>query len=89
MGRNGYIYEARNGDSVYIGKARELAEIFGVPREKVTCAYSQCHKLQGYELTKVEDALADSDEDRITPEMWQQWDDECMKFRRAYAQRRK
>jgi len=88
MGRNGYVYEARKGEDVYIGKAGELAEIFGVTREKVTCAYSQGYKLQGYELTKVEDALADSDGDRITPKMWQQWDDECLKFRRAYAQRR-
>ena len=87
MGRNGYIYEARNGDSVYTGTSRDLAEIFGVSREKVTCAYSQGYKLQGYELTKVKDALADSDGDRITPKMWQQWDDECLKFRRAYERR--
>lgn len=89
MGRNGYIYEARNGDSVYTGTSRELAEIFGVSREKVTGAYSQGYRLNGYDLVKLRDVLSDGNKTEITPKMWQDWDDECMKFRRAYAQRRK
>lgn len=84
MGRNGYTYEARKDGEVIIGKASELAKELGVTREKVTCAYQQGYRCNGYELS-----LAETPEkcEEITPEMWQQWDDICMVFRRAYAQR--
>lgn len=82
------IYELhKNGKCVMTGTSKELGNRLGLGPRAVSQAYQEGYNCQGYVVFIGKPAETSSNDWRITPEMWQQWDDICMMFRRAYAQR--
>lgn len=79
----------KDGKCVMKGTSKELGAKLGLRQNTVYRAYQEGYNCQGYVVLLAGQGEPNPKDWRITPKMWQQWDDECMKFRRAYAQRRK
>lgn len=77
----------KDGKCVMKGTSKELGEKIGMKPNSVSRAYYAGYTCKGYVVFLAGQRDASPKDWRITPEMWQQWDDECMKFRMAYAQR--
>lgn len=73
----------KDGKCVMTGTSKELGVRLGVGPRAVTVAYTEGYNCKGYEVILQGHERINLKRGQITPEMWQQWDDICMQFRRA------
>lgn len=73
----------KDGVCVMTGTSKELGERLGVGPRAVTMAYTEGYNCQGYEVILKGHERINLKRGQITPAMWQEWDEICMRFRRA------